>query len=61
VRLDQAALAALRERFAGCLCLACLGEVAGGACLERVQRADAAAVRRDGGVDGGPAAPGGSG
>jgi Cysteine-rich CWC len=27
IALDATVLAALRERYAGCLCLACLGEV----------------------------------
>jgi hypothetical protein len=34
VRPDAALLARLRERYAGCLCLACLGALAQGAALD---------------------------
>ena len=30
IRLDAAQLAALRERYAGCLCVRCLAAIAGG-------------------------------
>lgn len=35
VRLDAATLAALRERWSACLCVACLAALAAGEALER--------------------------